>query len=471
MTEASLSPSSAPAEGPPPGPRSRILHMVEFFRDPLACYRRLRARWGDPFTVPFLLGNRMVVSGRPPLIKEIFAAPADAYVAVDKTGEVFVGRHSVILLDGDEHRRMRDMLMAPLVEQRGHGNGPMIRDVALRHARSWPAGEPFRLLERMRKVSLEVILRTVYGMVDERRMAEFAQAFKELHGAAGFWVVFVPALRRDLGPWSPWRRFTATRARCDRIIYEDIAAARARGHDPNRLDVLNHLVGLRDEEGRPAISDEEIRDNLFTMLFAGHESTATALTWAVYWTLRTPGVLDRLRNELAEFARTGDTSLVARNAYVDAVCREALRIHPVSTNVARRLRCPMTMLNRRLPEGTVVSASIDLAHHDPDIYPDPDAFRPERFLERRYGISEFLPFGGGRRHCLGANLGLEEMRIVLAVVVTTLDLGLLEPKPVRPVWKAGTMAPRTGVRVRVVGIRSAAESVPDAVADTGGREG
>jgi cytochrome P450 len=434
--------------GLPPGPRFRLPHLVAYFRDPLACYRRLAAEYGDPFTVPFLLGEKMVVTGAPDGIRQIFNAPPDAYDVVHPAGSDFMGPHSVVVIEGAAHRATRAALAPPFQAARQQENASLFRDVALRQAAAWPRATPLVLMDRTRRISLEVILRAVLGIADERRIAALAAAFLDLHGKIGFWVVFVPALRRDFGRFSPWGRFVRARARLHALLDAEIAQARD-APDGARGDALAHMAGLRRGDGAPLLSDAAIRDNLMTILNAGHESTATALAWAVYWVEREPGVKARLLAELAEYAATMEPAVLRRLPYLDAVCRETLRIHPVAVAVARRLRQPMTLRGHALAAGTIVSASIDLAHHDAALYPDPDAFRPERFLDRDYGAAEFLPFGGGRRYCLGAAMGLEEMKVVLATLLARCRFRLLDQGPLKPVWREGTMGPKGGVRVMV----------------------
>jgi cytochrome P450 len=430
----------------PPGARSALRATIGFVRDPLGYYQHLRDRHGDPFTA-YLGWIPMVVTGNPDGIRQIFSAPIDAFAPVDLDVAELVGPDSVVALEGDAHRVLRQQLNAPLLTQRADGAASVILDIARRHVARWPLGRPVRLQRLMGGISFEVILRAVYGMRDEARIAEFIAAFERLNRAASPLIVFFPRLRRDWGPWSPWGRLLRARRQLDRILLADIRAARARTRDPGRHDVLDHLVALTDPEGRPLLGDGAIRDNLLTLLNAGRESTAAAMAWSVYWIWRTPGVLDRLREELVRFAASGDPADLAGSAYLDAVCRETLRIQPIGPLVARKLAKPMALAGRSVPAGTMVAASVDLAHYDSGIFADPADFRPERFLGARYRPDEFLPFGGGRRYCLGAMLALEEMRLVVAVVVCGLDLRLAGRARLTRRFSGSIMAPRGGVRV------------------------
>jgi len=229
-----------------------------------------------------------------------------------------------------------------------------------------------------------------------------------------------------------------------------MAAARTAG-DARDDSVLAYWARLRDPSGQPALTDAQIRDNLLTLLFAGHDSTAVALAWSVYWTHREPGVLIALLDELRDYAAAPEAGLPARTPYLDAVCREALRMHPVAPGVARRLARAMDLGGFSVPEGGVVMACVDLACHDPALYPDPGRFRPERFLDRDYGHDEFIPFGGGERRCPGARLAFMEMRAVLATLVCGFRLRLLEKRTLKATWSHGIRRPETGVRMLLLG--------------------
>jgi len=439
----------------PPGPKFALPHLLGYFRAPLSTYRKLAAVYGDPFTVPFMLGERMVVTGAPDGIRQIFGAPAEAYEVVHPAVRDFMGPQSLLGIEGEAHRTARAALAPPFHPQRQQDNAPLFRDVALRQAAKWPHGRAIVMIGRMRRISLEIILRTVLGVAEEHRITALAEAFLALHDKVGFWIVFIPALRCDLGPLSPWGRFVRARDRLTALLKAEIAVARA-ALAGSRDDILTHMVSLCGADGDALMGDSEIRDHLITILSAGLETTATALSWAFYWLERDTSMKARLLSELAEYRRHLDTTLLHRLPYLDAVCRETLRIHPVAVTVARRLKHPMTLRGYPLPPNTVVSASVHLAHHNPATYPDPDLFRPERFLGCTYGAAEFLPFGGGRRHCLGVAMGLEEMKVVLASILACYELRLLDCGPLRPVWKGGLMGPKGGVRILVEGSRAAA---------------
>lgn len=385
----------------------------------------------------------MAVTGCPAHIGRIFKGGTGLYRTVDDQAGMFYGEHSMLSMDGEAHVRLRKLLLAPVLRN-PYSAAPLMRDAAMRAFDGQVLGERFDILGKARSITLDVILQVVFGVLEEADRQAFVKAIHGLQGSVGFFAVFVKGLRRDLGPWSPWGRFIRARARCYALIDARIAAVRSIvGSDGT--SVLEQWVASRDLLGQAALSDAEIRDNLLTMLFAGHDSTAVALSWCMYWTHREPGVLVALLDELQPYARTLDVDLLEHAPCLDAVCREALRIHPIAPGVARRLSRAMELGGFTVPEGDVVMACTDLASHDPALYPEPQRFRFERFLERDFEHNEFLPFGGGERRCLAAALAFAEMRVVLATLIVAYRFRLAENRIVEPVWTHGIRGPKAGI--------------------------
>lgn len=443
--------AASSAKVAPPGPRLLLPHLWAFFRAPRDCYQALRRRHGDPFSVPSPLGGRMTVTACPEHVQTAFGLPASATTTIDRSAGDFYGACSVTVLEGEAHTRMRRLLSAPLIQGR-HEAAEIMRDAALRRTADLRPGQEIRGDELCRSITLDVVLHTVFGASDGPELDGLRGVLLRLRDTLSVWLVFMPALRRRLGPWSPWTRYQEAIAAVDRLLLPMIARARTA---EGGADLLAHLAGLRRPDGTFEVSDAEIRDNLLTMLFAGHESTATALAWALYFVHREPGVLDRVLEELAPGGEAPDTAALGRSPYLDAVCREALRLEPVAPGVARRLNDRLGLGRHEVAAGDIVMLSIDLAHRDAERYPEPERFRPERFLAGNPGSSVFFPFGGGRRHCLGAVLALQEMRVVLATLVTRWRFSLREPGPVPRVFKTGIMVPKTGIRLQVEGRRAA----------------
>jgi cytochrome P450 len=424
----------------PPGPRApAALNSLRYVRDPLGFYPRLRERYGDVFRVSFPDFRDLVYLADPDLIRELFTGDPGQLHAGEANATILapaVGASSVLVLDDDAHLRERKLLLPAFHGRALDGYRTAIREAAARDLATWPEGRAFALHPHMRSVTLEVILRAVFGIHDAARFAEAATVVGAF--AARSDALMLPAaLRRDLGPRSPWRRFLAARDALDALVAEELALRRREGDDADRDDVLALLLRSRHDDGRP-MTDAELRDELVTVVGAGHETTATALTWAMERLVRHPAVLMRLRQEV----EAGET------AYLDAVIKETLRVRPVVSDVARRLTAPLEIGGYVLPAGTLVLAVITAVHAREDLYPDAGAFRPERFLEDDApGGYAWIPFGGGVRRCLGAAFAQEEMRIVLREIVLHADVAPASARAERARMRNVTLAPRHGGRV------------------------
>jgi cytochrome P450 len=418
----------------------RPLHTVAWLARPYPFIERARARYGDVFTI-HIGRDTFVVLADPADVKQVFTGDPSVFHAGE--GNVillpFLGQKSVLLLDDAAHMGQRKLLLPPFHGERMRRHVELMREVAEREVATWPRGEAFALAPRMQAVTLEVIMRIVFG-VDEGdpQLAVLRERLRRFLDT----TASPRELRRLMlnGPERAARRriFAAVLDPVDAII-ADIVGDHRRLPDERlaeRDDVLSMLLLARHEDGSP-MDDQELRDELVTLLVAGHETTATALSWAFERLTRHPQALDRLTEE----ARAGD------DEYVDAVIRETLRLRPVLPFVVRRLTQPTTVAGRELPAGTNVAPSIQLIHRRPDVYPDPAAFRPERWLGVRPNPYTFLPFGGGVRRCLGASFAETEMRAVLGAVVSTVRLAPAEPAPERVGRRVITMVPARGARV------------------------
>ena len=319
-----------------------------------------------------------------------------------------------------------------------HSFRTVIREVAETEVDRWQLGERFAVRDRMRALTFEVIARAVFGVSEPARIERLRQALVAVLDMA--MVVALPnVLRRDLGAWSPWGRFQRRLHAADALVYEEIARRRSDPQLEDRTDVLSLLLRARDEDGQP-LSDRELRDELMTMLLAGHETTATGLAFAFDLLGRNPEVLARLRDELA--ADNGD-------AYLDAVVTETLRLRPVIDANERTLTLPRMIGGYELPAGIRVYPSIALVHYREDLYPEPERFRPERFIDGRAESYAWLPFGGGIRRCIGATLAQAEMAEVIRTVVTRVELRPTRPEPDPIVMRGVTLVPRHGTPVAV----------------------
>jgi cytochrome P450 len=365
--------------------------------------------------------------------------------------EPIMGKHSVLLLDGAEHMRQRKLMLPSFHGERMQGYGDQMAEIAHREIDSWPVGEPFALRDRTQAITLEVIMRTVFGIRDAERLAQLSDVLSRMldigtNRLAMAGIAF-PALRRTIGK-GIWDRFFALRAQADELIYDEIRRRRDDPATPERDDVLSILLQARDEDGQ-AMTDVELRDELMTLLVAGHETTSTAISWAFDLLLHDPERLARLRAELEE---GGDE-------YLDAVIKETLRIRPVVPGVVRKLAEPYAVRGYELPAGMRVSPSIYLTHHDPELYPEPDRFLPERFLGGGPDTYTWLPFGGGIRRCLGASFALYEMKIVIPAILERVELEAGGP-PERIRRRAVTFAPDNDAVVVVTATRGKRAGLP-----------
>ncbi len=438
----------------PPGPRApATVTTARFAYRPLQTLQSWYDRYGPVFSVRFLSFGQGVYVADPDAIRELFTGDQSDMRAGEANSfmEPALGPHSVLVLDGPEHLRQRKLLLPPFQGSRVAAFREVIRDVAEREIARWQPGSELVLRERMRALTFEVICRAVFGVTEPSRMARLREKLIAVIDSNPL-VMLVPALTVDLGPLSPGGRFARARRDADVLLYEEIARRRVDPELEQRTDVLSLLLRARDENGR-AMTDEELRDELFTMLAAGHETTATGLAFAFELLLRNPPVLARLREEL-----DGGEA----DAYLEAVMKETLRLRPVIDAVERRLTRPRTVAGWELPAGINVFPGIALVHRRPDLYPRPLEFRPERFLDEGAESYTWLPFGGGIRRCIGAALAQAEMIEVLRIVVPAVELRPTRNRPDPVVLKGVTLTPRHGVPVEVLSRKARSGGAADA---------
>jgi cytochrome P450 len=408
------------------------------------------------FTVKFLLFGTGVYVAEPDEIKRLFTGDQSDLLAGEANSFMspVLGPRSVLVIDGPEHMRQRKLLLPPFQGSRVNGFREVVREVAEREIATWRTGDRFVLRERMRALTFEVICRAVFGVTEPLRVERLRRALGALIDSSPLYFVS-PLLRRDLGRWSPGGLFAARLRAADALIMEEIELRRDDPELEQRSDVLSLLLRARDEDGKP-MTDGELRDELVTMLGAGHETTATQLAFAFDLLMRNPAVLARLREELA--APDGD-------AYLDAVVKETLRLRPVIDGAERTLTKSRVVAGWELPAGIRVYPAILLTHMREDLYPRAHEFHPERWLDGNLESYAWLPFGGGIRRCIGAALAQAEMAEVLRMAVPAVELRPVRERPDPVVLRGITLAPRFGVRVEVVSsghARAAAEPVATA---------
>jgi cytochrome P450 len=413
---------------------------------PFALLESCARRYGEPFSMDLLGLRRLVVVYSPESVKHVFADDGDTFAAgrFNRSLAGLLGDKSVLMLDGAEHKRHRKLLLAPFHGARMERYGEAMMRATDHSLDRWKVGDTFSLHPHTQDITLRVIVRTVFGLDEGPRFDEMCRRMKRILALGAWPPLLIPFMQRDLGAWSPWGKFRRAVDAGDQYLYEEIRSRRssnARGDD-----ILSLLLDARDEDGAP-MTDLELRDELTTLLVAGHETTATALAWAVRWTLETPGLLERVRDEIG-----GGTLTAAQAAelpLVDAIVREAMRLNPVIPIVGRILDRPARVAGYDLPRDTPVVCSIYLAQRRPEVYPDPARFDPDRFLRKKFSPSELFPFGGGVRRCIGAAFAMYEMKIVLARLFQRADLQLAPKKPrIREQRRSITLMPSDGLRVR-----------------------
>jgi cytochrome P450 len=438
-------PASADRPAAPPGSRApAVVQGFRYARDPLGFFVRLQRRYGDVFTVSFPYFRHIVYVADPSTVKRVFTGDPAQFHAGEANATVLepaLGPNSVLTLDGAEHLRQRKLLLPPFHGESVVRYGELIREITESDMGTWPVGVPFSIRPHTQRITLGVILRAVFGVRDEERFRHASQLVGEFASRSNV-PTQIPALRRNLGRFSPWARFLRARDALDAFIYEEIAARRSEPDAAERDDVLSLLLRATDEDGEP-MTDRELRDELVTVIGAGHETTATALAWAFERVLRNPRVLARL----AESIEAGEDD------YLDATIKETLRARPVIVDVARKLTSPAEIGGYELPAGTFVLPAIAAMHYRDDLYPEPYEFRPERFLDDGASQYAWIPFGGGVRRCIGAAFAQYEMRVVLRTILERAELRAPDPRPERIKPRNITLAPGDGGRVVLEGRR------------------
>ena len=443
---------------PPTPPLPAPLQTLLWIRRPIDLMQWCRRRYGSTFVIklpPFTL----VMFCDPEPIRTIFAAKGDEMHAggVNRVLRVIVGPNSVLLLDGPEHMRQRKLLLPSFHGERMRHYGATMAEITRRSIAGWPENKPFALHPHTQDITLQIILRTVFGAEEGAQLTELSDAMKEMLSIAEYRVALPLILylseHPELEKRAPWKWGLRRRDRTDEILYRQIAARRAEP-ERGRQDVLAMMLQARDEAGE-GMTDAELRDELMTAIAAGHETTATSLAWAFERLLLHPEAYARLCAEVRGASGPNgaddvgaDAEKLAALPYLDAVIKEVLRLRPVVPLVGRVLQKPCRLGGYDLPAGTAVAANIFLAQRNPDVYPEPEAFRPERWLGVQPDPASWLPFGGGIRRCIGAAFATYEMKIVLATILMHCDLELAQ-KPARIVRRAITFWPEGGTRVRV----------------------
>lgn len=438
----------------PDGPQMpRWLRMIKFISQPVKYMDDFAKTYGDTFTIRSSRGdNHLIYFSQPQALEQIFTADSSHFeVGRGNIGLKFLlGDRSFMLSDGDRHQRQRQLLAPPFHGERMRAYGQEIRKITRQVSNEWQIGKPFNIRESMQEITLRVILRVVFGLNEGQLFEELRRSLSDLLDFITSPVMssafFFRFMQKDFGAWSPWGWILQQRQKIDQLIYALLRERRAES-EQNRQDILSLMMAARYNDGQ-GMSDEELHDELMTLLVAGHETTASALTWAFYWIDHLPEVREKLLQELNTIGLNPNLSNVAKLPYLTAACQETLRIYPIAMNAfVRIVKTPIEIMGYELQEGTAIVPSIYLAHRREQVYPQSKQFKPERFLQRQYSPYEYLPFGGGNRRCIGMAFAQYEMKIVLATVLSDFQLSLVNKRSVRPVRRGLTLATPAGMQM------------------------
>ncbi len=402
-------------------------------------------RYGDPVRVKTITGNTLVTADTA-LVKELLATAPDNFVQfAPHVLEPVLGPESVLLVSGAPHKRDRKLLMPPFHGSRMRSYAEIMRDAARRHLRDVAGGDAVPAIEVTQRISLEVIIRAVFGMDDPRDVDRCADAMVAAMGTVGALPLFVPGLQKVLRGLGPLARYHRRRKVVDEILLDQLERTKA---NPSGDDILTMMVQARYDDGS-TMSDSHILSELMTLLLAGHETTAISLAWAIDALHRHPAILTKARDEIDALGPDASAEALAKLPYLQLVVKEVLRMYPVVPQFFRAARDATSVGGHALAPGDALAVSVTCIHRSPELYPNPNAFIPERFERRKYGPHEYMPFGGGHRRCIGAAFAEFELRIVLAAALAEFDFELLAPSAPREVRRNITMAPRRGVPIRV----------------------
>lgn len=437
---------------------SRLQSLIDWIASPYDFLDRCAETYGETFTTHFFGFQPLVFLSDPQTIKEIFSGSPTQF----DTGRgqdilrPLLGRNSLLVLDGEQHKRDRKMLMPPFHGAKVKTYSQTICDITKDLCEQWQPQQSLLASEAMPEITLEVILQTVFGLREGERYQQLKEHLVSWIGLTATplsaSLLFFKGLQQDLGPWSPWGKMLRQRQKIYDLLQAEIEDRRAHtdAGTASGDDMLSLMLLARDDAGQP-MSDEALKDELITMLVAGHETTATVLCWALYWIHTLPDVKATLMAELESLGKSPAPADIATLPYLTAVASESLRMYPVVPIVSPRIANePVTINGQTFPAETRLAPCIYAVHHREDLYPEAKTFRPERFLERQFSSSEFLPFGGGSRRCIGYALAKLEINLVLATLLTHRSFKLANDEPITPRRKGVAIATSNGVPLVVV---------------------
>ncbi|NBD32235.1 MAG: cytochrome P450 [Cyanobacteria bacterium] len=431
-----------------------LLQTLELIANPIRFFQKYQRRYGDLFSAR-ILGNQspdVFFVGDPQAIETIFTAPPGQFQLgkITHVFRPFTGNQSLIMLDGEEHLRQRKLLMPPLHGKRMHFYQDVICELTKELASTLPKNQPFSSRKLTANITLKVILRVVFGIKSDARSRQLEKSITELLEAITnplySSLFFFPPLQIDFGKYSPWGHFLRKQGAIDTLIYEEIRERRQQDYSQD-TDVLSLLLSAQDEDGN-GMSDQELRDQLITLLFLGHETTASALAWMFYWVYSCPKIWNQFNTELKSLGTSPSPQALLELPYLDAICKETLRLYPIALIAQPRIVQETIQLHHQsfLPE-TILVPCIYLAHHREATFPQSQSFQPERFLSHQFSPYQYFPFGGGSRACIGAAFSLYEMKLIFGTIFANSALKLAPQLPIKPVRRGITIVPSGGVEL------------------------
>lgn len=431
----------------PRGPKGRIVPTLAFLRQPRKTLEKWVTQYGDPFFLNAINGP-IVMTGRPELIRKIFdlnSAKVDVFGF--EAMRPLLGANSMLLVSGDQHRMERKLIMPMFHGERMRQYGEKMKEIAVRRIGHRRSASHFDMLDVTTEISLEVIVQTIFGGTDTSTVQMLINRSRDVLRRSLPIFIFSPKLQFSLGGFSPWDKLVKAKKDLKNALEQIIQQRRAStAAEHDSADILSLLLDATYDDGSK-MNDQQIFDELGTFLFAGHETSAVAMAWAFYHLYSNPEALAKLKDELASID-IEDASALASLPYLKAVVQETLRLNPIVTDVLRITKEPTELGGYQINAGTALAAAIQLVHYNEALYPDANQFKPERFLERTFGSTEYLPFGGGHRRCAGAAFATYEMAITIGSIIKTYNLQLLEQSAVVPKRRNITMGPSTGIRFR-----------------------
>ena len=434
----------------------RNIRILNAILRPLSFLEKRTQQYGDFYKVTFKNAPSTLMTSNPKAIEEIFTASPDTFVVGkgNKGLNFLVGDNSLLLLDGKEHRNRRRLLMPPFHGESLQKCSQKIVKITKKVSNRWQPNESFQVRAVMQEITMRVILTVVFGIdsgTRYERLRELLTALLETFNtplSSSF--IFFPVLQKNWGKFSPWGRFLRLKAEIKTLIFAEIKERRellASGIE--QKDIFSLLLLAKDENGE-GMTDEELHDELITLLFAGHETTASALAWLFYWVHSLPEIKEKLFFEIKSLEKKADYQAISSLPYLNAVVLETLRIYPIAAGTfARILIKPMTIREYEFQPDTSLMISIYSLHHREDLYPNPKQFNPSRFLQKTYSAYEYIPFGGGNRRCIGSALALLEMKLVSATILSRFQLALINNRPLLPVRRGLTIAPPASFKMVV----------------------